>query len=261
MNILDDLRQDLRFAVRSLARSPGFTAVALLALALGIGANSAIFSVVNAVLLRPLPYRDPGRLVTVLHDGPNLPQRIKRQGPTSPADFLDWRAQNHVFERMAAVQAGAGAGLTTTLTGRGTPEALTVMSVTSDLFPLLGVPPLLGRALGPGDDQPGAAPAVVLSHALWQRRFAGDPALIGQGITLGGKSFTVVGIMPAGFRFAPFWFTKAELWVPLVLGDPANDRLHDRDGRSLRVFARLAPGVSREQAQAEMDIISRQLEA
>jgi len=261
MNILDDLRQDLRFAVRSLARSPGFTAVALLALALGIGANSAIFSVVNAVLLRPLPYRDPGRLVTVLHDGPALPQRIKRQGPVSPADYLDWRAQNHVFERMAAVQAGAGrASFSSTLAGAGTPEAVTVMSVTADLFPLLGVSPALGRALAPGEDQPGAPPVVVLSDGLWRRRFGADPGLVGRTVTLDGKTFTVVGVMPPGFRFAPFWFTQAELWVPLVLGDPANDRLADRTGRSLRVFARLRPGVTRAQAQAEMDLVWRGLE-
>jgi predicted permease len=256
MSMLDDLKQDLRFAARTLARSPGFTAVAILAIALGIGANSALFSVVDAVLLRPLPYAAPEGLVTVMHDGPALSERQKRRGPVSPADFLEWRAQGRVFQRMAAAQAGAGrAGLTATLAGRGTPEAVTVMSVTADLFPMLGVAAMLGRTLGPGDDQAGAAPVVVLGHGLWQRRFGGDPALVGQTITLGDRTVTVAGVMPAGFQFAPFWFTGAELWMPLVLGDPAHDRTHDRDGRSLRVFARLAPGVTRAQAQAEMDLI------
>jgi putative ABC transport system permease protein len=253
MGFLDDLRQDLRFAARGLLRSRGFTAVAVLAIALGIGANSAIFSVVNAVLLRPLPYRDPDRLVTVLHQGPSLPRAIERSGAVAPAHFLEWRAQSQSFERMGAAQAGGGnASLTMTLTGRGTPEELRAMSVTADLFPVLGVDALLGRTLGPGDDQPGAPPAAVISHRLWQGRFGGDPRLVGQTITAGGKTFTVVGVMPPSFRFAPFWFTGADLWVPLVLGDPAHNRLADRGGRSLRVFARLRPGVTPAQAEAEM---------
>jgi putative ABC transport system permease protein len=261
MSMFDDLRRDLRFAARGLLRSPGFAAVAVLAIALGIGANSAIFSVVNAVLLRPLPYRDPGRLVTVLHDGEGLPPAIKRQGPASPADFLDWKAQNHVFERMAAAQAGAGnASLSVTLLGRGIPEELPVMSVTAELFSLLGVPALLGRTFAAGDDQPGVPRGVVLGYGLWQRRFAADPAVVGQTITLGARTFTVIGVMPPGFQFAPFWYTKAELWLPLVLGDPDNNRLADREGRSLRVFARLAPGVTRAQAQAEMDLVVARLE-
>jgi predicted permease len=261
MKLFDDLRQDLRFAARGLLRTPGFTAVALLAIGLGIGANSAIFSVVSAVLLRPLPYHQPDQLVTVLHDAPELPERLRRQGPVSPADYLDWRAQNHVFERMAAVQAGPGdAGLSATITGQGVPEAVTAMSVTADLFPLLGVQPALGRAFLTGEDQPGAAAVAVIGDGLWRRRFGGDPALVGRTIVLGGKSVTVVGVMPPGFQFAPFWFTQAELWLPLVLGDPSHNRLADRDGRSLRVFARLRPGVSRDQAQAEMDLIWRGLE-
>jgi predicted permease len=261
MNLIDDLRQDLRFAVRALLRTPGFTAVALLAIALGIGANSAIFSVVNAVLLRPLPYREPERLVTVLHDAPDLPERIKRQGPVSPADYLDWRAESQVFERIAAVQAGTGnASVSAILTGRGAPEAVTAMSVTADLFPLLGVSPALGRAFVDGDDQPGATPVAVLSDGLWRRRFGADAGLVGQTVSLDGKSFTVAGIMPPGFQFAPFWFTQAELWLPLVLGDPAHNRLADRDGRSLRVFGRLRPGIVLGQAQAEMDLIWRGLE-
>jgi putative ABC transport system permease protein len=262
MRLLDELRQDLRFAFRSLWKAPVFTAVAVATLALGIGANSAIFSVVDAVLLRPLDYREPDRLMTVLHDSPQLPAMVRRQGPVSPADYLDWKAQNRVFERLAAAQAGAGLGsLTTVLTGRGTPEELSPMAVTADLFPLLGVNALVGRGIGPGDDQPGAPPTVVLGHSLWQRRFGGDRSIVGQTIVLDGVSRTVVGVMPPSFRFAPFWYTRAELWLPLVIADPAHDRTTDRNGRSLRVLGRLRPGLTRAQAQADMDRLWHQLEA
>jgi predicted permease len=261
MRLLDDLGQDLRFAARSLGKSPLFTVVAVATLALGIGANSAIFSVVDAVLLRPLAYGDPDRLMTVLHDAPSLPARIRRQGPVSPADYLDWKAQNQVFEHLAAAQAGAGIGsLTMVLTGRGTPEELAPMSVTAEMFQVLAVGPLLGRSIGPGDDQPGAPRTVVLSHALWQRRFGGDRSILGQSIVLDGVARTVIGVMPPGFRFAPFWYTSAELWLPLVIAEPGHDRTTDRDGRSLRVLGRLRPGVTRAQAQAEMDRIWHHLE-
>jgi putative ABC transport system permease protein len=262
MPILDDFRQDLRFAARSLWKSPAFTAVAVLAIALGIGANSAIFSVVNAVLLRPLDYRDPGGIVTVLLDSPSLPAMVRGQGPVSPADYLDWRKQNQVFAHLAAAQAGAGIGsLTVVLSGRGTPEEVKPMSVTADLFTILGVNPLLGRTLTTGDDQPGAPRTVVLSHALWQRRFGGDPQVVGTTAVLDGVSRTIVGVMPPGFQFAPFWYTGSELWLPLVIADPANDRSNDRDGRSLRVLGRLRSGVTVGQAQADMDRLWRQLEA
>jgi predicted permease len=240
---MGELVQDLRFALRGLRRSPGFTAVAVLTLALGIGATSAIFSVVDSVLLRPLPYRDPGRIVTVLHGG---------NFPVAPANYLDWRAQSRSFARSAAAQAWGA-----TLTGRGRAELMApALQVTADLFAVLGVGPALGRSFRPGDDQPGAPATVVLGHRLWQRRFGADAAVVGQSVTLDGRAYTVIGVMPPGFEFAPFWVRNAELWTPLDLAN----RRDDRKGESLRVFARLAPGITPAQAQAETDAIWRRLE-
>jgi putative ABC transport system permease protein len=236
-----NLRQDVRFALRGFRRNPGFTAVAVGVLALGIGANSAIFSVVNAVLLRPLGYREPERIMTVLDHG---------RGPLSPANFLDLRAQSKTFERLAAAQAWGG-----TLTGSGAPEAFGGLQVTAELFPLLGVEPFLGRTFLPGEDRPGAGRAVVLTHGLWKRRFGGDRNLVGRSLVFDGERYTVVGVMPPGFQFAPFWITSAEIFVPFDL----TARLTDRDGASLRVFGRLAPGVTRAQAQAELTGLTRQL--
>jgi predicted permease len=242
--------QDLRYAARTLVKNRTFTAVVVAALALGIGANTAIFSVVDAVLLRPLPYADPDRIMTVLHDGSD---------PVAPANYLDWKAQNHVFERMAAAQIGWDANLT----GSGHPEPIKTMQVSADMFPLLGVRPLLGRTFLPEEDGPGGARVVVLGHALWQRRFGSDPDLVGRSIAIDDQAFRVVGVMPPGFQFAPFWARDAELWGPIgPTWAPHNlaGRIADRDGGSLRVFARLRSGVTRAQAQAEMDLISRRLE-
>ncbi|MCI0489449.1 MAG: ABC transporter permease [Blastocatellia bacterium] len=238
---MDTLFQDLRYAIRILIKKPGFVLVAVFTLALGIGANTAIFSVVNAVLFRPLPYTEPDRLVVALHGGTS---------PVSPADFNDWREQNQVFEEMAAAEMWGP-----NLTGREQPEQLQAVRATDNLFTMLGVQPRLGRAFLPGDDDLQAAPVVVLSHRLWQRRFGGDPGIIGQTLTLDGVSYTVVGVMPEGFEFPLFWATKAEMWAPLPLGN----RLNSRGGRSLRVFARLKPGVSRETAQVEMDAIAQRI--
>src|SRR5436309_7987800 len=233
---------DLKFAFRQLLKNPGFTAVAVLTLALGIGATTAIFSVINGVLLRPLPYKEPHRVVTVLHFGWN---------PVSPADFLDWRLQQTVFERIAAAEYWGG-----TLTGRDTPEAIPGLSMGAGLFELLGVEPMLGRTFLSDEFQPGKNQVLVLSHRLWQRRFGGETNIIGETVTLDGKPYTIVGVMPPSFRFAPFWAVHAEMWAPLSLAD----RLNDRGGRSLRVFGRLKAGVTREQAQAEMNAICKRLE-
>jgi putative ABC transport system permease protein len=241
------LYRDLRFAVRGLCRSPGFTAVALLTLALGIGATSAIFSVVDGVLLRPLPYADPDRIVTALHGG---------RSPVAPANYLDWRAQSRAYDSTAAAQAW-GPQREATLYGRGRPEALRGLRVTADLFQVLGVAPLHGRTFAPGEDQPGAPATVVLSHRLWQRRFAGDPAIVGQTLVLDGTAHTVVGVMPPGFAFPLFWLKNAELWAPLDL----SARAQDRSGESLRLFARLRPGVTRAEAQAETSAIWQRLAA
>ena len=238
---MQTLWQDLRYSVRSLAKSPGFALLAVLALALGIGANTAIFSVVNGILLRPMAYGDPGRLVTILHFG---------EDPVSPDDYLDWRKQSRSFIAMGAVQAWSAA-----LTGRDNAEELPGMQVSPNLFSVLGVPPLRGGTFETGDDQPSRGHRAVLSYALWQRRFGADPKIVGQQIKLNGESYTVNGVMPESFHFAPFWATNAEVWVPLQL----DKRLNDRGGRSLRVFARLRDGVPLQQAQADIDVICRRL--
>jgi len=239
---METLFQNLRYTLRALRKSPGFTAVAVITLALGIGANTAIFSVVNAVLLRPLPYKDDSRLVVILNKGHN---------PVSPANFIDWRSQSQSFSQM-----GAAEYWTPNLTGTDNPEKLWALHVSPDIFPMLGVQPLLGRMFLPEEQEAGKEHEVVLSYALWQSHFAGNPEIIGRSVALSGERYTVVGVMPHDFKFAPFWATKAQLWVPLALGS----RLTDRAGGSLRVFARLKPGVTLEQAQAEMAGITGRLE-
>jgi predicted permease len=239
---METLLQNLRYTIRTLRKSPGFTAVAVVTLALGIGANTAIFSVVNSVLLRPLPYKDDGRLVVILNNGHN---------PVAPANFIDWRSQNQSFSEM-----GAAEYWTPNLTGTDNPEKLWALHVTPDIFPMLGVRPLLGRMFLPEEQEAGKEHEVMLSYSLWQSHFAGNPGIIGRSVALSGETYTVVGVMPRDFKFAPFWATKAELWSPLALGS----RLTDRGGGSLRVFARLKPGVTLEQAQAEMAGITGRLE-
>ncbi len=225
-----------------LRKNRGSTGIALVALALGIGANTAIFSVVRAVLLAPLPYHDPDRIVTLLRNGTN---------PASPGDFLDWRAQARGFETMAAAEAWTG-----TLTGRDRPEQITGLHFSEGMFHLLGVQPSLGRTFVPDDFVEGKGHVVVLSDRLWQRRFNRDRAVLGQKLMLDNEPYTVIGIMPPQFRFAPFWITQAEMWAPFSLAKRASDR----GGRSLRPFARLKPNVTRAQAQAEMDAICARLE-
>jgi predicted permease len=234
--------QNLRYTLRALRKSPGFTAVAVITLALGIGANTAIFSVVNAVLLRPLPYKDDSRLVVILNKGRN---------PVAPANFIDWRSQTQVFSHM-----GAAEYWTPNLTGTDNPEKLWALHVSPDIFPMLGVQPLRGRVFLPEEQEVGKEHEVVLSYALWQSHFAGNPEIVGRSVALSGETYTVIGVMPRDFRFAPFWATKAELWAPLALGS----RLTDRSGGSLRIFARLKPGVTLDQAQTEMAGITSRLE-
>jgi predicted permease len=239
---MDTLFHDVRYGFRMLLKHRGFTFISVLALALGIGANTAIFSVINAVMLRPLPYKDPSRLVTVLHEKSN---------PVAPANFFDWRAQNQVFESIAAAQIWEP-----TLTGKDQPEQVHALQMTADMFKVLGVNPSMGRTFNPDEDQPGKERVAVVSNRFWQRRFGGDRSVIGQRITLDGEAYTIIGVMPQDFQFAPFWATRAEVWTPLNLAS----RINDRRGQSLRVFARLKPNVTREQAQTDMDAISRRLE-
>ncbi len=234
--------QNFRFALRQLRKAPGFTVLALATIAIGIGANTAIFSVINAVLLRPLPYFDSDRLVTILHDGDK---------PVAPANFVDWQKQSDVFESMGAAQAW-----TPNLSGGDQAESLIGMEVSHEVLPMLGVPPLLGRWFISEEDEPGKDHVVVLGHRLWMRRFGGDPGIIGQTITLRGEKYTVVGVMPSGFRFAPFWDTQAEIWRPLGL----RERATSRDGNSLRIFARLKPQASLAEAQTQMATITGRLE-
>jgi len=238
------LTRDLRYSLRLLAREPGFAILAVLTLALGIGAATAIFTVVDSVLLRPLPYKDSGRLVVALH-GPDA------SSPVSPADFADYRRDARSFEGLSAAQAWG-----VTIGSGDRPERVSALQVSADMMDLLGVPPLLGRTFVPGEDEAGRARVVVLGYGLWQRRFGTNPAIVGSDILLDGQLYTVVGVMPPSFRFAPFWQTRAELWAPLAL----TARRDDRDGRSLRVFGRLRPGVSLAQAQQEMTAIASRLE-
>jgi putative ABC transport system permease protein len=233
----------MRYAVRQLIRTPGFTLVAILTLALGIGATSAIFTVVNAVLLRPLPYPNPGALVRV-HE---VLQQYGRFA-VAPATFLDWRQQQNVFERIAAYNS-TGA----TLNAKGGPERVNGGLVSWDAFDLLGVTPALGRSFRAEEDAPGKDTVVVLSHTMWQTRFNGDRAVLGQTIGLNGSPVTVIGVMPAGFAFVG----DAEFWRPLAL-NPANA---SRGAHFLGVIARLKPGVSIAQAGAEMKGISERLAA
>ena len=241
-NGLEILLRDIRYGLRSMRRNPGFTAVAVIALALGIGANSAIFSAVNAILLRPLGYRDPERLVVILNHG---------RGPVAPANFVDWKAQSRSFENMGAAEVW-GPDLTAT----DKPEKLPAMRVTVDIFPTLGISPALGRVFEADEDQPGHELEVVLGYNLWQRQFGGDKNVLGRQMQLDSKTYTVIGVMPAGFQFAPFWATKTELWAPLALGP----RWLKRGGNSLRIFARLKNGVPLEEARAEFAGITARLE-
>lgn len=242
VSFLEILMQDARHGVRTLLRAPGFTVITVVVLALGIGANTAIFSVVDAVLLRPLAYRDSGRLVTILMDGSD---------PVSVANYIDWRDQSHSFAAM-----GAADYWSPNLTGVESPEHIAGLKVTHDLFPMLGIQPMLGRLFVEGEDKDGADHEVILSYRLWQRRFSGDPNVLGKPIVLDGNGYVVVGVMPQGFQFAPFWATHAELWVPNAFGA----RLHNRGGNSLRIFARLKEGVRLAQARAEMSGIAGRLE-
>jgi putative ABC transport system permease protein len=246
LNMIGDLWQDARYAVRMLRKNPAFALVAVVALALGIGANTSIFSVVNTVLLRPLPYKEADRLVVVWED--RTKQGYPRDTPAA-GNFTAWREQNRVFEGMAAV-----ANVSINLTGAGEPERLEGRRVSAELFPLLGVEPQLGRAFTPEEDQPGSNTVVLLSHGLWQRRFGGDPSIVGRQLTLGGYAFTVVGVMPAHFQFPA---REDELWIPIAF---TPQEAANRSRHFLQVVARLKDGVTLEQAQAEMSAIAARME-
>ncbi|MCA1577498.1 MAG: ABC transporter permease [Acidobacteria bacterium] len=235
---METLIKDIRYGVRGLWKRPGFTAVAVLTLALGIGANTAIFSVVNAVLLKPLQFRDPDRLVMIWEDATFA--GFPRNTP-APANYVDWKTQTQSFEDMAA-----SAESTFNLTGDGDPERVTAYKVTANFFPLFGVPPALGRGFTADDDRPGAQKVAVLSHALWQTRYGSDPQIVNRDIQLNGEKYTVVGVMPAGFQF---FESDVRLWVPLALDA---EGFGNRGGHYLKVVARMKPGITMDQAQADL---------
>jgi putative ABC transport system permease protein len=235
----------MRYAIRTLRRSPGFTVIALLTLALGIGANTAIFSFVNGVLLKPLPYRDPHGIVLVWEKPPGG----GRNG-ISTLNFLDWKNQNTVFEHMAAVNFGGSV----TLTGAGQPEELQGVRVSASYFDIFGVQAVLGRTFAPDEDQSGKSQVVILSHRLWENRFGADPSIVGRTLTLNGKPCTVIGVLPA---HGPFDRSYAQLWMPLAF----EPRDMTRDYHWMMSFARLKPGVTLETAQAAMDAIGARIAA
>jgi putative ABC transport system permease protein len=246
---MQTLLQDLKFGLRMLAKNPGFTAAAVLTLALGIGANTAIFSVVNAVLLKPLPYKNADRLAIVWEQNR---ERGWYRNIVSAANFLDWRKQNDVFTQMAAIKPAKGFNLT----GTGKPEEVSGEVVTANLFTLLGVKPFLGRGFLPEEDKLGGPRVVILSYGLWERRFGHDPTSVGKPISLNNESYAVVGIMPPNFYFPPFWrdWAGGDLWVPgLDLSNP------ERTAHAYIAVARLKPGVSLERAQGDMDTIARRI--
>jgi putative ABC transport system permease protein len=238
------LLQDLRYAFRLLAKSPGFTAIAVLTLALGIGANTAIFTVVDAVLLRPLGFRDPARLMLVAEKSA-LPTIS-----TSYQNYVDWRDQSHSFESLEATR-----GTTITLTGTGEPERLNARMATAPLFSLLGVNAILGRTFLAEEDRAGGAPVVVLGYGLWQRRFGGSREILGKSITLDSQPYTIVGVLPSGFEL----IQPADVFLPFIPW--AKTLPDDRNWHpGIFVIGRLKEGVSREQGRTEMVAITKRLE-
>ena len=233
----------MRYALRSLLRTPAYTIIVVLTLALGIGANAAIFTVVNGVLLRPLAYRDPDHLVF-----------LERDNSTSvaPATFLDWKDESRAFAQMAAAEYW-----TPSLAGTGSPVEVSALRVSAEMFRMLGVQPAIGRTFGDEASHAGSDHVVVVSQGFWKTHLGGDPSALNRTIQLDGEPYTVVGVMPADFMFAPFWATSATLWAPLVL----DARRTDRGGASLRPFARLADGVSLATARAELHDINTRIDA
>jgi putative ABC transport system permease protein len=242
---MGSLLQDMRYAIRSLLKHPGFTLIAVMTLALGIGASTAIFTVVDAALLRGLPYQSPERLY---HLWESTPQKEFAQREFSYPDYQDYQ-QNQVLEGLAAYTGGGGI-----MSGRGEPERVLAPSASANFFSLLGVTPVLGRAFQPGEDKPGAARVVVLTYAMWQRRFGGDPGIVNQSLTINGDSYTIVGVLPASFQFA---MRAADLWRPY---QPTDQQLTRRFMHGTNLIGRLKQGVSAQQAQTELSVIASRIE-
>ena len=245
---LDRLMQDLRFGLRMLAKSPGFTAVAILTLALGIGANTALFSVVNGVLLNPLPYPQPEQLVWLAESKQNF-----EFGSISFPNFRDWRKDNRTFSMM-----GVSRGYSFSLTGRGDAEQVRAELVSSDLLPMLGVKPVLGRTFEAGEDEIGASPIVLISEGFWNRQFGTAPDVLGKGLPLDGRSYTIVGVVPGSFKLQAGGFRASEVYVPI--GQWTNPLLSQRGaGLGIHGIGRLKPGVTIQQARADMERVTGNL--
>lgn len=245
---IETTMQDIRFALRGFRRNPGFALAALVVLALGIGANAAIFTVVNTVLLKPLPYADPERLVMIWHVPPPASFPGVETFAVSPANYLDWKQQQSSFETMGLVRY-----LSFAMSSGGQPEQVVASGVSAGFFETMGRPPLHGRWFRADEDQPGRNQVVILGHRLWQNRFGGDPSIIGTTIRLDGKTYTVVGVMDATFRTP----RSAQMWMPLGWNA---EEWAVRSNHNASVVARLRPGVELPKAQAEMDAISKNLE-
>jgi putative ABC transport system permease protein len=248
---MDSLLQDIRYAIRMCVRTPGFTVVAVLALALGIGANTAIFTIVNAVLLERLPFRDPNGIVVLWEENARRPGRRNVLGPSQ---FLRWGDRATSFEHMAAL-----VDTRANLTGSGNPEEVIVSNVTSGFFPILGVAPLVGRTFSEAENNDPQSPVVMLSADFWQRKYGGDPAVVGRTIQLNGRPQTIVGVMPPAFQLLIKRGSQSgkppEMWTPMVIAADARDF----GGRYLEAIARLKPGVTVAQAQAELTTIANAL--
>ncbi len=238
---METLIKDIRFGLRGLFKRPGFTAVAVITLALGIGANAAIFSVVNAVLLRPLQFQEPERLVILWEDATFAGFPLNTP---APANYIDWKNQTQSFADMAATHESSR-----NLTGDGEPQRVATRRVTANFFSVLGVQPLVGRGFLPEEDRPQADKVVVLSYPLWQSRYGGDRNIVNSTILLNGEKHTVVGVMPSGFQWMD---TEEQLWIPLALDA---EEMANRGGHYLTVVARLKPGVSMVQAQSDMNAV------
>ena len=242
---METLLKDLHYSLRRLLRQPGFTAVVVITLALGIGANTAIFSVVSAVLLRPLPFPEPDRLVMIWEDASLA--GFPRATP-APANYADWRAQNQVFEDVAALSKRSF-----NLTRDGEPERITAWGVTANFLPTLGVSPFLGRAIQPEDDKPQARKVAIVSYGLWQQRYGGERSIIGKELLLDGEKYVVIGVMPPRFQFLD---SQVELWVPMGL---TPEQLAERGNHYLTVVARMKAGVTVEQANADVSTIQHRI--
>lgn len=242
---METLFKEIRYAVRSLIKRPGFSAIAVITLALAIGATTAIFSVVNAVLLRPLPFADPDRLVMIWEDASFA--GFPRNTP-APANYADWKAQNQVFEEM-----GAQDMRSFNLTGDGEPEKVEASGVTANFFSLLGSKPLLGRTFLPEEDQPQANKVAIINYNLWQQRYGGERSIIGRALLFNGEKYTVVGVMPAGFQFLD---SKVGLWVPIAF---TPEQLARRGSHYLKVVARMKPDVTLAEANANIQTIQQRI--